>query len=127
MGKSLREIATKEKLGGKSDGALTLTNINQLQKYYRRAIVNNIHDLKSMQDAIQATLYRDRQKPNHRRCPKVSSSWCFFNKAKALKQQPKSNSSMAVRLNAKVFRKIKPLYDRLSTEELLRRCLRGTT
>ena len=58
---------------------------------------------------------------------KGSSSWCFFNKAKALKQQLKSHSSITVRLNAKVFRKIKSLYDILSNVELLRRCLRGAT
>ena len=57
MGKGLRELATKEKLGGKSDEALTVTKINELQKYYRIAIVNNTYDLKSMQDAIQASLY----------------------------------------------------------------------
>ena len=28
-----------------------------MQKYYRRAIVNNTYDLKSIQDAIQASLY----------------------------------------------------------------------
>ena len=114
LGKGLRELATKEKLGGKADGALTVTKINQLQKYYRRAIVNNTHALTSMQDAIQATLYHcssTDKKPDHSRCPRGSSSWCFFNKAKALKQQPKSHGSMAVRLSAKVFKKIKPLYD----------------
>ena len=29
----------------------------ELQKYYRRAIVNNTYDLKSMQDSIQASLH----------------------------------------------------------------------
>ena len=53
----LRELATKEKLGEKSDGGLTVTQINKLQKYYRRAIVNNTYDFKSMQDDIQASLY----------------------------------------------------------------------
>ena len=53
MGKGLRELATKEKLGGRCDGALTVTKINELQKYYRKAIVNNTYDLKSMKDAIQ--------------------------------------------------------------------------
>ena len=52
MSKGLRELATKEKLGGKSDGALTVTKINELQKYYRRAVINNTYDLKSMQNAI---------------------------------------------------------------------------
>ena len=45
MGKGLRELGTKEKLGGKSDGALTATTINGLQKYYRRAIVNNTYEV----------------------------------------------------------------------------------
>ena len=83
MGKGLRELATKEKLGGKSDGAITVTKINELQKYYRRAIINNTYDLKSMQDAIQASLYHCssiNQGPDHSRCPKGSSSWCCFNK-----------------------------------------------
>ena len=47
MGKRIRELATKEKLGAKSDGALTVTTINELQTYYRRVIVNNTYDLKS--------------------------------------------------------------------------------
>ena len=85
MGKGLRERATKEKLGGKADGALTVTKINQLQKYYRRAIVNNTHDLTSMQDAIQAILYHcssTDKKPDHSRFPKGSSSWCYLIKLK---------------------------------------------
>ena len=56
MGKGLRELATKEKHRGKSDGALTVTKTNELEKHYRRAIINNTYDLKSMQNAIQAAL-----------------------------------------------------------------------
>ena len=57
MDKGLRELATKEKFGGKSDRALAVTKIIELlRKYYRRAIVNNTYDLKSMQDVIQASL-----------------------------------------------------------------------
>ena len=62
---------------------LQFTTINELQKYYRRAIVNNTYDLKSMQDAIQACLYHcssTYQRPNHSRYPKGSLSWCCFNK-----------------------------------------------
>ena len=77
MGKGLRELATKEKLGGKSGGALTVTTINELQKYNRRAIVNNTYDLKSMQVAIQTSLYHcssTYQRHDHIRCPKGLSS-----------------------------------------------------
>ena len=34
---------------------------------------------------------------------------------------------MAVRLSAKVFKKIKSLYDKISNAVMLRRCLRGAT
>ena len=42
MSKGLRELATKGKLGGKSDEALTVTKIHELQKYYRRSIIHMI-------------------------------------------------------------------------------------
>lgn len=41
MGKGLRDLAAKNRLGGKKDGALTVNKINLLTKYYRRAIINN--------------------------------------------------------------------------------------
>ena len=44
--KVLRERATKEKLGGNSDGALTVSKTNELEKYYKRAIINNTYYLK---------------------------------------------------------------------------------
>ena len=56
MSEGLKELL-KEKLGGKSDGMLTVTKTNELEKYYRRAIINNTYDLRSMQDAIQVSLY----------------------------------------------------------------------
>ena len=62
------EKTTKEKLGGKSDGALTVTKINELQKYYT-------YGLKSMQDAIQTTLYHCSsadQRPEPRQMSKES-------------------------------------------------------
>ena len=83
MDKGHRELATKENFGGKSDEALTVTKTNELEKYYRRAIINNTYDLKSIQDPIQASLYHcssTDQRPDRCRCPKGSSSWCCFNK-----------------------------------------------
>ena len=43
MDKGHRELATKDNLGGKSDEALTVTKTNELEKYYRRAIINNTY------------------------------------------------------------------------------------
>ena len=61
----LRELATKEKLGAGRWSAYTVTKIYELQKYYRRAMINDLYYLKSIQDTIQA---------DHSRCPKGSSS-----------------------------------------------------
>ena len=76
------ENATKEKLGGESDGALTqllkLMICRNITKYY--TMINNTYYLKSMQDAIQASLYHyssTDQRPDHSRCPKGSSSLLF--------------------------------------------------
>lgn len=83
-----------------------------------------------MQQAVKASLYHcssTDKSPNHQLCPKGNSSWCFYNKALALRQKPRSHQSMIVRLNEKVFKTILPLYERLSEPDLLERCLRGGT
>ena len=72
----LRELATKEKLGVRWS-PYAVTKINELQKYYRRAMINNTYYLKSMQDTIQASVYQcssTDQRPDHSRCPKGTSS-----------------------------------------------------
>ena len=78
--KALENLPLKKSLE-KSQMELTVTKINESQKYYRRAIVNNTYDLKSVQDPIQASLYHclsTDQRPDHSRCLKGSSSWCCF-------------------------------------------------
>ncbi|KAJ8681703.1 hypothetical protein QAD02_017495 [Eretmocerus hayati] len=130
MGKGLRDLATKEKLGGKKAGALTVKKIDMLQKYYGKAIRNNLPDVPAMKRAILATLDHCSStdaKHNHKLCPDGPDSWCFFKKALALKQKPKSHQRMAVKLRKDVVRKMKPLYTRLSDDELLQRCTMGET
>lgn len=83
-----------------------------------------------MQQAIFATLEHcssSDKKPKHSKCPKGKDSWCFFNKATALKEKPKPHAEMSVRLNETVYKEIKPVYQRLSSKELLERCLSGGT
>jgi len=57
----------------------------------------------AMQEAIKATLYHcsyTDKKPNHKFCPKgemvlvkgeMKPNWCFYNRAKAVKQKPESH------------------------------------
>lgn len=83
-----------------------------------------------MQTAVLATLEHvtsTDKKPKHSKCPKGENSWCFYNKAKAKKEKPKSHSEMSLRLNDLVYKEIKPVYQRLSSKELLERCTSGGT
>ena len=65
----LRELATKKKAWWRVRwSAYAVTKINELQKYYRRTMINNTYYLKSMQDTIQASLYycsSTNQRPDH--------------------------------------------------------------
>ena len=58
--------------------------------YYTKAIRRN-KDVKSMQDAIKATMYHafsTDKNPKHNLCPKDAGSWCFYNNTIANKKVP---------------------------------------
>lgn len=67
--------------------------------------------------------------PQHDRCAKGERSWCFYNRSIALGQQPQSHTTMKVyfRLEEAQNWKIKGIYDRLTTDEMMTRCLQGIT
>lgn len=56
-----------------------------------------------------------------------STSWCFFNKAKAQNKKPPTHNNMPIFLNEKVVEHIRPIYERLSDLKLLSNCSRGLT
>ncbi len=92
MGTALRKLVKDmrgkrledgKNVGGK--GRLTDVKVNQLQRYYGRAIRSNVGDVEKMREAILAILHHSVQAPDevpltqqHRYCPKDSSSWCRF-------------------------------------------------
>ncbi|KAJ8673762.1 hypothetical protein QAD02_011490 [Eretmocerus hayati] len=131
----LRQVVAVSKsqgitLGGKAKGALTNRVITQLGSYYRSAIVRNRNNVNQMQKDIMATLTHcssTDEKPNHFKCPKGKSSWCFYNKAKASQSEPKSHSSMKIYLNEMVVECITPVYKRLTEKDLLKRCTEKAT
>lgn len=135
MGTGLRKLVKEWKvkgvtLGGRGRGALKETTIVSLTNYYRNAIVKNIPHVPAMKQAIGATLSHcvsTDKHPQHSKCPTGPDSWCFFNRSLANGEQPASHEKMELKLNPHVFEKIKPLYERLSTDELLARCARGAT
>lgn len=137
LGKGLLSVVNEWKkknvtLGGKKHGSLTESAIARLQIYYRSAITKNIPDVDAMKKAIFATLRHcgsTDSNPQHITCPDGPDSWCFYNKAIAMGEEvPKhDNTSMKTYLRPDVITKIIPLYKRLASDELLRRCTRGKT
>ena len=118
-------------LGGKGVGRLTEKLMRWLQIMYVRAIRSNA-TAEEMQKAILATphhCFSTDLKPQHQYCPAGKDSWCFYNSAKAKGETPVSHD---VALNhpmdeALLREYIMPVYDRLSTLKLLRRCERQGT
>ncbi|KAK4321309.1 hypothetical protein Pmani_007885 [Petrolisthes manimaculis] len=86
---------------------------------------------KEMRDEIMATFYHctsTDDKPQHSVCAKGSDSWCFYNRAVAPGVQPQSRKKMRVyfRLDSELDL-VKTVYDRLTTDDLMSRCLQGLT
>lgn len=138
MGTNLRSYKNKAKgkvlsdggtVGGK--GRLTDVAIDTLQNYYGVAIRKNQNNLVSMKSAIWAIYYHsilgDQSElldEQHRYCPKSSTSWCRY-QADQINNTSTYNQSRCL---PSVFRKeLKYIFERLSDEKLLKRCLRGYT
>ncbi|KAK3883818.1 hypothetical protein Pcinc_011881 [Petrolisthes cinctipes] len=66
---------------------------------------------------------------HHRLCPKEKDSWCFYNRALANGDTPKSHSEMNVHfeLDDEGLNLVKQVYDRLTTDDMMMKCMRGKT
>nr|XP_042913580.1 uncharacterized protein LOC122273614 [Parasteatoda tepidariorum] len=120
----------KVTLGGRKKGNLTEANILKLQNYYRKAIRQNVPDISKMKSAIYASLKHCSStdaKPSHSHCPEGASSWCFFQRAIAEGRPIAKHSQMKMFLSQAVVEKIMPVYQRLASEEILKRCVAGKT
>lgn len=119
--------AQKITLGGQKAGSLTEVKMRTMQSYYREAIRKNVPNIQLMKCAIMASPYHcmsTDKKPQHQYCPGGEKSWCFYNKALALGKKPAPHaSSISTPLRPDVVKHILPVYKRLSTDELLKRCV----
>jgi len=124
MGTRLRGVKKTHKLGGK--GKLTEKLIQKLTSYYGLAIRRNVNNVENMKKAIMATYYHmcsTNENPRHEDCPPGADSWCKWQKAKAIGE----NYEHPAPLHPDVQRHILPIYEDLSKEDLLQRCLGGHT
>ena len=101
--------------------------IDKLQNYYGIAIRSNCGNLEGMKAAIYASIFHcasSKKRNLHTWCPDGPDSWCRFKKDKA-------NSTDLYKcgpgLPDNIISLIRPIYDRLSSDDLLVKCLDGKT
>lgn len=126
VGTRLRNLKkTVKNLGGK--GKLTNKTIDKLQNYYGIAVRANSGDLEGMKSGIHAALFHvASSKKNlwHDHCPKGESSWCRYQSDKATGC---NTYKPGPGLPLNVIRHVKPIFNDLSRDELLKKCLHGKT
>ena len=104
-------------------GWLTDKTIVSLQNYFGFAIRQNAGNLADMRASVKAVLPHrasSSQKPMHDSCPDGVESWCGF------KRNP-DNYKHRKGIPQPILYFIKPVFDALSSEELLSKCLHGKT
>jgi len=123
MGSRLRNVRKAKKLGGKDK--LTETLIKKLSTYYGLVIRRNVNSAQDMKKAIMATFYHmisTDENPRHENCPTGSDSWCQWQQATALGNAPEPHPQP---LHHDVQKELLPIYEDLSRDDLLTRCLGG--
>jgi len=121
------KIVKRKSLGGK--GKLTAKTIDKLTVYYGLAIRRNHQSVAKMRDAIWATFYHyasTDKKPQHQKCPTGDDSWCEWQRAAAANAVQSFKHSYFT-LPDDVIEAIKPIYEDLSKDSLLQRCVGGFT
>ena len=108
-------------------GRLSKSTIDKLQVYYGKAIRNNSHDIQAMVNAVMAIWHHKHStndNPDHDLCPPGEHSWCGFQRdvARGTSEYEHNNPLPEAVANA-----ILPIFESLSDEELLARCLHGGT
>lgn len=118
-------------LGGRGRGQLTQNTVRKLTIYYSRAIRGNT-TVPEMEKAVMASLhhcYSTDDNPTHQLCPPGVDSWCFYQVALSQGQIPGPHEKLVkTPLNKeKLHAHLLPVYERLSDEQLLKRCAAGKT
>ena len=122
VGTALRKFRKENKgMGGR--GKLTDTVIDKVQNYYGIAVRSNPGDLDGMKKSILASLFHCALSETnnwHRYCPEGETSWCGLMRDKA---KGTTDYKHGKSLPMSVVTAIKPIYSRLSADELLVKCL----
>jgi len=100
----------------------------ELSTYYELAIRRNPNSIKEMRNDIWATFYHKIStdaKPQHSFCPPGAESWCKYRVAQASGKQEEYKHPPA--LDDDIQPALKSIYEDLTTDDLLWRCLGANT
>ncbi|XP_067213596.1 uncharacterized protein [Linepithema humile] len=129
MGTRLRAAKKQHKgIEGKGAGKLTDKLIKDLTLYYGLAIRRHPDSAEEMRKAVWATFDHKcstDEKPKHENCPPDENSWCKWRVAEAKGELADFHHEPA--LIASVQEAIRPIYEALSSDDLLQRCTGGNT
>lgn len=118
-------------LGGLS--RLTDSVINRLTYYFGISVRRRANTTpEEMRNDIMSSFYHcssTDENPNHDLCPKSEKSWCFYQEALSKGNTPPSHSTMKIKfqLDREGLRLVEDVYKRLTTDDMMMRCLRGKT
>lgn len=118
------KIAGKKGLGGK--GRLTQSRVNDFQTYYGKAIRSNRGNLEEIKRGVWAIFYHyssTARNPQHHCCPPGERSWCKWRRDQVTGEK----TFVPNPLPWPVLKKIKPVFERLASAEILEKCLDGFT
>lgn len=99
-----------------------------MQNYFGMALRNNTESVKVMSSAIWSTFFHLAAKddhPLHTKCPVGKESWCTYQKAVAAGRADQYKHKDGLPLD--ILKLIKPVYERLTEEKMLEKCLHGMT
>ena len=94
-----------------------------MQNYFGFAIRQNAGNLDAMQQSVKAVLSHvasSEENPMHDSCPEGERSWCGYKRDPASYKHKKGQPMDIVNF-------IKPVFDDLSSSQLLEKCLHGRT
>ena len=125
VGTGLRKLKKTEKHLGKL--GLVDHVIDRLQNYFGMAVRSNVGDIVKMKKAIYAAwchVCSSEKRNYHVHCPAGADSWCTYQ----LDIANKTNLYVHGKgLPDEVIKHVKPIFDSLSNDQLLSKCLHGKT
>ena len=99
-----------------------------MQNYFGMALRSNTSSVKQMSTSIWSTFSHLSAKDNHplhSKCPTGEKSWCTYQKAVASGCADTYKHKDGLPLD--ILKYVKPIYERLTDEKMLEKCLHGMT